>query len=88
MKFEWIAYTTHAYRRMNKRRISHLEVKRILNEPEITHPSEDEPGRMVARGHLNDGRRAGVVYTEEHERDADVLVITVIDFEPEAEGGL
>jgi hypothetical protein len=81
MKFERIAYTRHAYRRMNTRRIAHLEVKRLLTEPESTYPSEDEPDRMVARGHLDDGRRAGVVYTEEHERDADVLVITVLDFE-------
>ena len=57
-----------------RRRISHGEVKRILNEPEITHPSEDDPDRMVARGHLDDGRRGGVVYTEQQNRDADVLV--------------
>lgn len=65
---------------MKRRRISHAEVKRIINEPEITHPG-DEPDRIVARGHLDDGRRGGVVYTEEHDRDADVLIITVIDFE-------
>ena len=81
MRFERIAYTGHAYGRMRRRRISHDEVKRILNEPEITHPSEDEPDRMVARGHLDNGRRGGVVYTEQHNRDADVLVITVLDFE-------
>ena len=83
MVFERIAYTTHAYRRMNTRHIAHTDVKRILNGPEITYPSEDEPDRIVARGHLNDGRPAGVVYTERHEREADVLVITVIDFESE-----
>ena len=54
-----------------------------MNWPEFTYPSQDEPDRVVARGHLSDGRPAGVVYTEEHERDADVLVITVIDFESE-----
>jgi hypothetical protein len=81
MVFERIAYTTHAYRRMNTRRIAHVDIKRILSEPEITYPSEDELDRMVARGHLDDGRPAGVVYTEKHEREADVLVITVIDFE-------
>jgi hypothetical protein len=79
--FERIAYTHHAYRRMELRRVSHREVKRIINEPEITHPSEDEPDRTVARGRLDDGRRGGIVYTEEHDRDADVLVITVLDFE-------
>jgi hypothetical protein len=68
---------------MNTRRIAHLNIKRILNDPEITYPSEDDPDRTVARGHLDDGRPAGVVYTEEHEREADVLVITVIDFESE-----
>ena len=78
MVFERIAYTTHAYRR-----IAHVDVKRILNGPEITYPSEDEPDRIVARGHLDDGRPAGVVYTDKHEREADVLVITVIDFESE-----
>lgn len=67
---------------MKLRRISHNEVKRIINEPDITHPG-DEPDRIVARGHLDDGRSAGVVYTREHERDADVLIITVIDFEPD-----
>lgn len=83
VRFERIAYTRHAYQRMRQRRIAALEAKRILNEPEFTYPSEDEPDRMVARGHLDDGRAAGVVYTEEHEREADALVITVIDFEPE-----
>ncbi len=83
MRFERIAYTTHAYRRMNTRRIAHLDVKRILNAPEITYPSKDDLDRTVARGHLDDGRAGGVVYTEEHERDADVLVVTVIDFESE-----
>ena len=83
MRFERIAYTTHAYRRMNTRRIAHLEAKRISNEPETTYPSKDYPDRIVACGHLDDGRRAGVVYTEEHERQADILVITVIDFESE-----
>jgi hypothetical protein len=68
---------------MRIRRIAHLDVKKILNEPEITYPSEAKLDRMVARGHLSDGRQGGVVYTEEHERDADVLVITVLDFEPE-----
>ena len=81
MRFERIAYTGHAYARRKRRRVTHDEVKRILNEPEITHPSEDEPDRMVARGRLDDGRRGGVVYTERHNRDADVLIITVLDFE-------
>ncbi len=66
---------------MNTRRVAHLEVKRILNGPEYTYPSEDGPDRIVARGHLDDGRKAGVVYTEEHEKEADVLVITVIHFQ-------
>ena len=83
MRFERIAYTKHAYQRMRLRRVAHLEVKRLVNEPEATYPSEDEPHRIVARGHLDDGRRAGIVYTEEHERDADVLIITVLDFGPE-----
>ena len=87
MRFERIAYTGHAYARMKRRRISHDEVKRILNEPDITHPSEDDlENRMVARGHLDDGRRGGVVYTEQHNRDADVLVITVLDFESGEQG--
>ena len=81
MGFERIAYTYHARQRMERRRISHGEVKKILNGPEVTHPSEDRPGRMVARGRADDGRRAGIVYTEDHGREADVLVITVIDFE-------
>lgn len=81
MGFERIAYAGHAYRRMKLRRISHAEVKRIINDPDITHPSEDYPDRTVARGLTDDGRRSGVVYTEEHDRDADVLIVTVIDFE-------
>lgn len=81
MRFERIAYAGHAYGRMKRRRISHAEVKRIINKPDTTHPSEDEPDRIVARGYADDGRRTGVVYTEEHDRDADVLVITVLDFE-------
>lgn len=83
MSFERIAYTRHAYRRMRLRRIAHIDVVRILNEPEITHPSEDGEDRWVARGHLKDERSAGVVYTEKHYRDADVLVITVIDYDSE-----
>ncbi len=66
---------------MRRRRIAHGEVKRILNEPEVTHPSKGGTGRMVARGLADDGRRAGVVYTEDHDREADVLVITVLDFD-------
>jgi len=66
---------------MKLRGIEHSEVKRILNEPKITHPSSDDPDRMVVRGHADDGRPAGVVYTEEHDRDADVLVITVLEFQ-------
>lgn len=81
VRFERIAYSGHAYARMKRRRISHDEVKRIINDPEITHPSEDDPTRTVARGRADDERRCGVVYTEEHDRDADVLIITVIDFD-------
>ncbi len=82
MRFERIAYVEHhAYPRMRIRRITHAEVKSILNAPEITYPSKDKPERLVARGRADDGRRVGVVYTEKHDRDADVLVITVIDFE-------
>lgn len=81
MGFERIAYTYHAYRRMEKRKIRHQEVKRITNEPEITHPSPDDSDRIVARGNTDDGRSAGVVYTEDHDRDADILVITVIEFD-------
>lgn len=66
---------------MKRRRIEHVEVKRIINEPESTWPSQDEPDRVVAQGHLDDGRRALVVYTEEHDREADVLIVTVIDCE-------
>ena len=80
MRFERIAYTRHAHGRMRRRRISRGEVRRILNEPEITYPSKDSLDRMVARGRADDGRRAGVVYTEEHDREADVLIITVLDF--------
>lgn len=79
--FERIAYTHHAYHRMKRRRISHAEVKRIVNEPETTYPSRDAPDRTVAQGHLDDERRALVVYTENHDREANVLVVTVIDCE-------
>jgi Domain of unknown function (DUF4258) len=81
--FERIAYTVHARRRMKLRRFDHAEVKRVLNEPEITYPSEDEPDRVVARGYSDDRRRMGVVYTEEHDWDADVMIITVLDFGPD-----
>lgn len=83
MKYERIVYSGHARRRMARRKLSHGEVKRVLNEPEITHPSEDGEDRMVARGHADDERRMGVVYTEHHEFDADVFVVTVIDFDAE-----
>ncbi len=65
---------------MKRRRISHAEVKRIINAPDITHPG-NKPDRVVARGRLNDGREGGIVYTEEHNFDADVFVVTVIDFD-------
>lgn len=78
---ERIAHTRHAYERMRRHRISHGEVERILNGPDITHPSEGGPDRMVARGLADDGRRAGIVYTENHDGEADVLVITVPDFD-------
>jgi hypothetical protein len=81
MAFERIAYTKHAYGRMRRRRVSHNEVKKILNGQEITHPSVNDPDRIVARGRTDDGRRAGVVYTRDHDREADVLVITVLDFD-------
>ena len=38
VRFEKIAYAPHAYGRMKRRKISHAEVKRIINEPEITKP--------------------------------------------------
>ena len=81
MAFERIAYSGHAYQRMKQRRINHADVHRIVNEPDATHPG-NEPDRIVARGYTADGRRVGVVYTLEHERDADLLVVTVIDFGP------
>jgi Domain of unknown function (DUF4258) len=80
MGYERIAYAKHAYKRMKERRFTHCEVKRLMNEPEITHPS-GEPDRILVRGRADDGRRMGVVYTEEHDRDADVLVVTVLDCE-------
>lgn len=79
--FERIVYASHARKRMKRRKLSHREVKRVLNNPDITHPSEDGEDRTVARGRADDERRMGVVYTEEHEFDGDVFVITVIDFE-------
>jgi uncharacterized DUF497 family protein len=79
--FERIVYAGHARGRMKRRRFSHGEVKRVLNDPDITHPSEDGENRMVARGGADDGRRMGVVYTEDHEFDGDVFVITVLDFD-------
>lgn len=81
MAFKRIAYTKHAYGRMRRRRVGHGEVKRILNEPETTHPSANDPDRIIARGRTDDGRRAGVVYTRNHHREANVLVITVLDFD-------
>ena len=81
MRFERIVYSTHARKRMKGRKLSHGEVKRVMNKPDITHPSEDEPDRLVARGYADDGRQMGVVYTEEHEFDADAFVVTVIDFD-------
>ena len=83
MRYERIVYAGHARRRMKTRHLSHGEAKRVLNEPETTHTSEDGEDRMVARGHSDDGRRMGVVYTEEHDFDADVFVVTVIDFDAE-----
>jgi len=68
---------------MKRRRFDHSEAKRVLNEPEITHPSEDGEDRIIARGHSNDGRRVGIVYTENHDFNADVFVVTVIDFDAE-----
>lgn len=79
MVIERIAYTKHAYRRMKRRKIAHTEVKRIINDPGVTYHG-NEPDRLVARGYADDGRLVGAVYTEDHDRDADVLVITVIDF--------
>jgi hypothetical protein len=67
---------------MKERRFTHSEIKRLINGPEITHPS-GEPDRILVRGRSDDGRRMGVVYTEEHDRDADVLVVTVLDYEPD-----
>lgn len=64
--FERIAYTHHASRRMKRRRITHAEAKRIINEPETTFPGRDAPDRTVAQGYLDDGRRALVVHTENH----------------------
>lgn len=81
MMFEQIVYASHARKRMKRRQLSHGEVKRVLNDPAITHPSEDGEDRVVARGHADDGRRMGVVYTEDHDFDGDVFVITVIDFD-------
>lgn len=80
MTFERIVYASHARKRMKRRKLSHGEVKRVLNDADITHPSEDGEDRMVARGRADDGRHMGVVYTEDHEFDGDVLVVTVIDF--------
>lgn len=83
MGVERIVYGGHARGRMRLRDLSHGEVKRVINVPDITHPSEDGEDRLVARGHADDGRRMGVVYTEEHDFDADVFVVTVIDFDTE-----
>ena len=80
MRFERIVYGYHARGRMKRRCISHAEAKRILNAPDITHPG-NKPDRVVSRGRLDDGREGGVVYTEEHDFDADVFVVTVLDFE-------
>jgi hypothetical protein len=79
VRFERIVYGHHARGRMERRRISHAEAKRIINAPDITHPG-NKPSRVVARGQLDDGRNGGIVYTEIHEFDADVFVVTVIDF--------
>jgi uncharacterized DUF497 family protein len=83
MSVERIVYGSQARKRMKRRNLSHGEVKRVLNDPDITHPSEDGENRMVARGQADDGRRMGVVYTEDHDYDADVFVVTVIDFDTE-----
>lgn len=80
MRYERIVYSSHARKRMKRRDLSHDEAKRVLNEPETTHPSEDGEDRTVARGHSNNGRRMGVVHTHEHEFDADVFVVTMIDY--------
>ena len=66
---------------MTRRRLSHDEVKRVLNYPDITHPSRDGEDRIVARGYSDDARRIGVVYTESHGYVGDVFVVTVIDFD-------
>lgn len=81
MVYERIYYPGHCRFRMKRRRVAHAEVKRIINAPEATWPSQEGRDRVVAQGHLDDGRRTLVVYTEEYNREADVLIVTVIDCE-------
>lgn len=82
MRFEKIQYRGHAYSRMKERNLGHADVLETLNNPHTTFLG-NKPGRDVAQGVANDGRRIRVVYIEATEETMDAIVLTVIDLEDE-----
>ena len=60
-KYERLAYTRHAQRRMKERNISEAEVLNVISAPDLTHPSY---GKQVAESVFEGGGLLRIVFVD------------------------
>jgi hypothetical protein len=63
---------------MRERAISEADVLRVMNDPDLTYPSD---GKQVAEEVFERGRLLRIVYVDTPEAEADARIISTIDLE-------